>query len=135
MRLDLPGKRTPALCFSRQEHTYLRPHSYLQRPAFFPTPAAVFKKRSPGRSQDPSRPSAGGAGDPPGGRTGIHACPGRAYPWRSDGDPSSWHSFYAKHAGGTTVVVTSGVGMSLAPVRYHAPAEVTTLLLATDEHR
>lgn len=35
--------------------------------------------------------------------------------------------------GGATVVVTRGVGMSLAPVRYSAPAEVTTLTLATDE--
>jgi hypothetical protein len=37
--------------------------------------------------------------------------------------------------GGTTVVVTRGVGLTLAPIRYHAPAEVTTLILATDEHR
>ena len=37
------------------------------------------------------------------------------------------------HVGGTTVVVTRGVGMSLAPVRYSAPAEVTTLYLAGDE--
>jgi uncharacterized protein len=36
------------------------------------------------------------------------------------------------HVGETTVVVTRGVGMSLAPVRYHAPAEVTTLVLDTD---
>jgi predicted MPP superfamily phosphohydrolase len=34
--------------------------------------------------------------------------------------------------GGTTVVVTRGVGLTLAPVRYHAPAEITTLLLSTD---
>ena len=37
------------------------------------------------------------------------------------------------HVGETTVVVTRGVGLTLAPVRYHAPAEVTTLILATDE--
>ena len=36
---------------------------------------------------------------------------------------------------GTTAVVTRGVGLTLAPVRYHAPAEVTTLVLATDGHR
>lgn len=34
--------------------------------------------------------------------------------------------------GGTTVVVTRGVGLTLAPVRYHAPAEVTTVVLAAD---
>jgi len=34
--------------------------------------------------------------------------------------------------GATTVVVTRGVGLTLAPVRYHAPAEVTTLTLVTD---
>lgn len=39
------------------------------------------------------------------------------------------------HVDNTTVMVTRGVGMSLAPVRYSAPAEVTTLTLATDEHR
>jgi hypothetical protein len=33
------------------------------------------------------------------------------------------------HVGGTTVVVTDGVGLTLAPVRYHAPAEVTTVTL------
>ena len=31
--------------------------------------------------------------------------------------------------GRSTVVVTNGVGLSLAPLRYHAPAEVTTLVL------
>ena len=39
------------------------------------------------------------------------------------------------NSGATTVVVTRGVGLTLAPVRYHAPAEVTTVILATDEHR
>ncbi len=34
--------------------------------------------------------------------------------------------------GGTTVVVTRGVGLTLAPVRYHAPAEVTTMILANE---
>jgi hypothetical protein len=29
----------------------------------------------------------------------------------------------------TTVVVTNGVGISIAPLRYHAPAEVTTIVL------
>jgi hypothetical protein len=29
----------------------------------------------------------------------------------------------------TTVVVTNGVGISIAPLRYHAPAEVTTIIL------
>ena len=33
------------------------------------------------------------------------------------------------HLGGTTVVITDGVGLTLAPVRYHAPAEVTTVTL------
>ncbi len=33
--------------------------------------------------------------------------------------------------GGTAVVVTRGVGLTLAPVRYHAPAEVTTVLLTS----
>jgi uncharacterized protein len=36
------------------------------------------------------------------------------------------------NVGKTTVVVTRGVGLTLAPVRYHAPAEVTTLTLAAD---
>ena len=36
------------------------------------------------------------------------------------------------NVGKTTVVVTRGVGLTLAPVRYHAPAEVTTLILARD---
>ena len=31
--------------------------------------------------------------------------------------------------GPTTVVVTNGVGLTLAPVRYHAPAEVTSMVL------
>jgi len=31
--------------------------------------------------------------------------------------------------GSTAVVVTDGVGLTLAPVRYHAPAEVTTIVL------
>ena len=38
------------------------------------------------------------------------------------------------HVDKTTVVVTRGVGMSLAPIRYGSGAEVTTLYLATDEH-
>jgi predicted MPP superfamily phosphohydrolase len=29
----------------------------------------------------------------------------------------------------TTIVVTNGVGISIAPLRYHAPAEVTTIIL------
>jgi hypothetical protein len=29
----------------------------------------------------------------------------------------------------TTVVVTNGVGISIAPLRYHAPAEVTTIVV------
>jgi hypothetical protein len=31
----------------------------------------------------------------------------------------------------TQVVVTNGVGVSIAPIRYHAPAEVTTIVLQT----
>jgi hypothetical protein len=31
--------------------------------------------------------------------------------------------------GATTVVVTDGVGLTLAPIRYHAPAQVTTVVL------
>jgi uncharacterized protein len=31
--------------------------------------------------------------------------------------------------GSTAIVVTNGVGLTLAPVRYHAPAEVTTIVL------
>jgi len=31
--------------------------------------------------------------------------------------------------GKTTVVVTNGVGLTLAPIRYHAPAEVTTIVV------
>jgi len=31
--------------------------------------------------------------------------------------------------GPTTVVVTNGVGISIAPLRYHAPAEVTTIIV------
>jgi predicted MPP superfamily phosphohydrolase len=33
------------------------------------------------------------------------------------------------HVGESTVVVTDGVGLTLAPIRYHAPAEVTSIVL------
>ena len=33
--------------------------------------------------------------------------------------------------GSMAIVVTNGVGLTLAPVRYHAPAEVTTIVLGT----
>ncbi len=35
----------------------------------------------------------------------------------------------AYNLGSTAIVVTNGVGLTLAPVRYHAPAEVTTIVL------
>jgi hypothetical protein len=31
--------------------------------------------------------------------------------------------------GESTVVVTNGVGLTLAPIRYHAPAEITSIVL------
>jgi predicted MPP superfamily phosphohydrolase len=37
--------------------------------------------------------------------------------------------------GSTAIVVTDGVGLTLAPVRYHAPAEVTTIVLRHEEGR
>jgi len=36
------------------------------------------------------------------------------------------------HVGSTAVVVTDGVGLTLAPVRYHARAEVTTIVLRSE---
>lgn len=35
--------------------------------------------------------------------------------------------------GSTSIVVTNGVGLTLAPIRYHAPAEVTTLVLKSSK--
>ncbi len=37
--------------------------------------------------------------------------------------------------GGTTIIVTRGIGLTTAPIRYHAPAEVTTVTLAINENR
>jgi predicted MPP superfamily phosphohydrolase len=36
------------------------------------------------------------------------------------------------HVGSTAIVVTDGVGLTLAPVRYHARAEVTTIVLRSE---
>jgi hypothetical protein len=46
--------------------------------------------------------------------------------------PSRFETRYVSglyHAGATAVVVTNGIGFTLTPVRYHAPAEVTTVTL------
>jgi len=37
--------------------------------------------------------------------------------------------------GSTTIVVTNGIGLTLAPVRYHAPAEVTSMVIQTGTER
>ncbi len=37
--------------------------------------------------------------------------------------------------GSMAIVVTNGVGLTLAPVRYHAPAEVTTIVLRQEDGR
>jgi hypothetical protein len=47
--------------------------------------------------------------------------------------PSRFETRYVSglyHAGATAVVVTNGVGFTLTPVRYQAPAEVTTITLS-----
>jgi uncharacterized protein len=46
--------------------------------------------------------------------------------------PSRFETQYycgVSRVGATAVVVTDGVGLTLAPIRYHAPAEVTTVVL------
>jgi uncharacterized protein len=46
--------------------------------------------------------------------------------------PSRFETRYysgVSRVGATAVVVTDGVGLTLAPIRYHAPAEVTTVVL------
>jgi predicted MPP superfamily phosphohydrolase len=47
--------------------------------------------------------------------------------------PSRFETVYYSgtyQVGSTSVVVTRGIGLTLAPIRYHAPAEVTTILLS-----
>jgi predicted MPP superfamily phosphohydrolase len=47
--------------------------------------------------------------------------------------PSRFETRYVSglyHAGATAVVVTNGVGFTLTPIRYQAPAEVTTITLS-----
>ena len=47
--------------------------------------------------------------------------------------PSRYETRYVSglyHASATAVVVTNGIGFTLTPVRYHAPAEVTTITLS-----